>query len=97
VDRIHHRQAGVHIIAAEYFDLLRERPDALGPKPDLCGRLFAGDIERLALRPKMSAGLEQQRTLTDPRFAADEDRRAAHKTTPEHTIQFGEPRGDASP
>ena len=66
--------------------------EAIGPEPDLVGRLLAAGVEHRAARRLQPRGrLEQQRGLADARLASDEDHRARHDPAAEHEVELVDP------
>ena len=83
------------VVFGEDADTVRRRPaqqaEPRRPKADLPGRLLARRIQHgpAARRPgHPGGGLEQERGLADPRFAADQHERPRDQSAAEDAIEF---------
>ena len=76
-----------------------EQAEAAGPEPDLGRRFLARRVQdadgRVRAADEAGGGLEQERGLADPRFAAEQDERPGHEPAAEDAVQLADPDGQA--
>ncbi len=86
-------QRGLQVGFGGQVHLVVRASGALGPQPDLPGRLLAGQVQRAAADSGPAVrDLEQQRRLADPGIAGQQGHRAGDQAAAEHAVQFADRR-----
>lgn len=81
----HRRQVGLR----REVEVVVDRPDPVGPQPDLARGLLGGHIERaVVVARRLGRHVQQQRRLADPRLARQQHDRARHQPAAEHPVQL---------
>ena len=72
----------------EKLDRCIDQSEPLRAHRDLFGRFFAGDVQGAPRRADRGHCLQQQRRLSDPGIAAEQDHRAGDQATAENAVEF---------
>ena len=80
------------IVDSQQIEIFRIDAESSGTQLDLPCGFLTGDIEHRVIFSEILTNLQQQRTFTDTRFAAEQDDGAFDKSAAEYTVQLRDAR-----